>query len=397
MRLGILVPEFPAQTHAFFWRDIRALRALGHHVSIFSTRPPQQPGNHEFAAAAATETHYLFPPKPAAALTMAAHPVGLAKALGYVSRVRQTGMKGRARVAALIPSAALLARIQRREKLDHLHVHSSADAAHVAALAHLLGGSTYSLHLHGDLRVYGKDHATKTARALFVATASRPLEAQLIQLGLPQERIITITMGVETDIFVPAETPAVSDTLRLLTVARLNRAKGHSHGINAVKMLVDRGVRVHYTVVGAGPERDTLQKQIDALKLTEHVTLAGLTGEGGVMKVLQSADVFLLPSVGAGEASPVAVMEAMACGVPAVCSIIGGVPDMITDKVDGLLVPQHNEVAIASAIEDLAADSLKRNAMANAARERAVRQFSSRAGAQKLIDMIVRHRPELRQ
>ena len=88
------------------------------------------------------------------------------------------------------------------------------------------------------------------------------------------------------------------------------------------------------------------------------------------------------------DSAPVAVMEAMACGLPPICSIIGGTPDMITDGVDGFLVPQEDVAAIAAATRTLATDPDRRAAMGAAARATALRAFDHRVNAQKLYREI---------
>ncbi len=392
MKLGMLIPEFPTQTHIFFWREIEALRELGVEVHLLSTRRPTETCPHPFAAAAAVETHYLHPPSPGAVLALALHPAGLARAARYVGSLSGRGME-RARALALIPAAAELLRQARRVGLDHVHVHSCAAAAHVAALSRSLGGPRYSLHLHGDLPVYGSDHAQKSALASFVAAAARPMQQQLIeQAGLPAERTCTLTMGVDTRRFVPAAAPSPGP-LRVLTVARLNRAKGHRYALEAVRVALDAGVQLHYRIAGSGPHRDEIEAEVRRLGIEGHVSMLGSLSEDGVLAELQRSDVFVLPTVGIGEASPVAVMEAMASGVPVVASRVGGTPDMITDGVDGVLVDQADVPALASSLGRLWRDVGLRRALGEAARGRAVAQFDSRARAQCLLDEIARCGP----
>ena len=64
------------------------------------------------------------------------------------------------------------------KNIQHIHAHSCADAAHIVAMVYAMGGPTYSLHLHGDLQVYGTDHKQKSANALFVAAAASPMAAR---------------------------------------------------------------------------------------------------------------------------------------------------------------------------------------------------------------------------
>lgn len=256
-------------------------------------------------------------------------------------------------------------------------------------MAYLLGGPSYSLHLHGDLPVYGRDHAQKMKNALFVAAAARPMQRQLIeQVGLPEHRTRTMLMGVDTSRFQPADASPRQGPLELITVSRLHHCKGHQHALSALRIALDAGANLRYTIVGEGPHAAAIREHIARLNLGSHVSMLGSRSEAEIKDLLRRSHAFLLTSVGLGEASPVAVMESMASAVPPICSIIGGTPDMISDAVDGLLVPQQDEQAIAAAIRRLHDDDHFRIALGRAARSRAESQFDSKVLAQRLISTI---------
>jgi colanic acid/amylovoran biosynthesis glycosyltransferase len=394
IRLGYLVPEWPAQTHAFFWREVQALRSFGAEVTLFSTRrPPQDSCRHEFAASARASTRYLFPPRKRASLAVLTRSGRrMRDALAYLGSLHETPPKERAKLLALLPCAADLVSHAEALGITHVHVHSCANAAHLAHVAKLLGGPSYSLTLHGDLPVYGVDHAHKMARASFVAAVTRPLQAQILQVAkLPAERVPLIPMGVDTDLFTPASAkPARPGQLRMATIARLNPVKGHGYVLEALARLKRDGLDVHYTIAGEGPHREAIEAQVRTLSLGAEVTFAGTVSEGGVLEILRAADAFVLASEGMGEAAPVSVMEAMACGVPVICSRIGGTGDMIDDQVDGLLIAQRDVGALTTNLERLARDLPFRAQIAAAARERALTAFDYRAMARRLYD-AVRH------
>src|SRR5262249_41214997 len=172
------------------------------------------------------------------------------------------------------------------------------------------GGPSYSLHLHGDLEVYGVDHALKMRNASFVSAAARPIQGQLIaRVGLPPARTCTLWMGVDTELFTPPPPRISPGELRLVTIARLKNTKGHRHALGAVRMLLDRGLAVTYWIAGTGPDRGLIEDVTRQLGIGDHVRLLDGVDEQGVLELLRASDVFILPSYGAGEASPVAVME----------------------------------------------------------------------------------------
>lgn len=393
MRLLYLVPEFPSQTHAFFWREVQALRALGAEVVMVSTRrPPPNACRHEFAQAATEQTRYLFPPNWVRdAIFLLARPAGVLRALSYLAGLEESGPLQRLAAVPLILPAAKLARLARTLEASHLHVHSFANSAHVAALARVLGGCEYSLTLHGDLEVYGRDHARKTSHARFITCVTNPLRTQAMQrLGLPASRVHLLWMGVDTHHFTPKDrSPRPLGTpLRLLSVARLHVNKGHRFALRALKRIKDQGLDATYTIVGDGPAREEIEQEVLALGLSGSVTLTGTRSESEILRLLQSSDALLLTSVGMGEAAPVAVMEAMSCGLPAVCSVIGGTREMIDHGRDGFLVEQEDVDGIASCLVQLSTKPELALKMGSAARVRAVKDFDSRALAGTLLSLI---------
>ena len=391
--IGYLVPEFPSQTHAFFWRERQAIEESGVRVHLFSTRRPDPNAcPHAFAEAARAQTTYLFPPKlgPVARF-LAAHPAALARALHYIAGLRETALPRRAVLSALIGSAAQLVIECRAAGITHVHIHSCADAAHLGALAHILGAITYSLTLHGDLPVYGTDHLAKMASARFVSAVTAPLQASLQAQIDPDGRFPVIWMGVDTSRFTPdpaARATRPADRFEVVSAARLNFTKGHRFFLRAMAQLRAEGIDIHYRLAGEGPERAAIEAEIAELGLGDAVEMLGSVGEDQVLHLLQSSDTLALTSIQQGEAAPVAVMEAMACGLPPICSIIGGTPDMIQDNVDGFLTAQEDVEAIAAAARQLATDPARRAAMGQAARASAIRLFDHRNNAAALYREI---------
>lgn len=382
MRIGYLVPEWPSQTHAFFWREIRGLRSLGHDVVLLSTRkPPPDACRHRFADQARRETHYLFPPRPTT-LTRA-RVGGLVRALSYLARLNESGASRKARVAALLPSALELVRVVQEQSVDHVHVQSCADAAHLVVLAHRLGGVPFSLALHGELEVYGTDHGSKMRDAALIVPVTEPLREKVLALpGLRGANVAVVPMGVDVDLFHPTREVRDEAPFTLVTVARLNPLKGHLFVLEATRRLRDAGVDVRYVIAGEGPHRDVIETEIRRLGLEASVELTGTLGELAVASLLQRCDVFVLASE--LEAAPVSIMEAMACGLPVVCSRLGGIPDTVRDGVDGFLVDAGDIDALTDALARLASDPDEAARMGVSGRERAVSVLDYRVLARRL-------------
>jgi colanic acid/amylovoran biosynthesis glycosyltransferase len=393
LKIAIMIPEFPSQTHAFFWREIEALRSLGIDVAVVSTRrPPADACKHDFAGLAAQQTTYLFPPDWVAdALFLLMHPALVGKTLRYIASLEESSWSQRLSAIFLLLPAARLCRFSRTNRLYHLHVHSFANSAHVAAIAKLLGGVDFSLALHGDLEVYGRDHASKVKYASFIRCVTFPLRQQLLSQKISSpSKIHLLWMGVDTEYFKPKDrsTRQINDRFHLLTVARLHMNKGHRFALHAIQRLINQGLDVRYTIIGDGPAHEDIAREVRYLELSEVVDMVGTKSEADVLRILQSSDALLLTSVGIGEAAPVAVMEAMACALPVVCSIIGGTQDMINHGREGFLVPQEDVDAIVACILQLIDCPELALRMGRAARARATQMFDSRALARNLTELI---------
>lgn len=387
MRIGILIPEFPGQTHIFFWREIAALRDLGLQVQILSTRRPSPDScTHHFAAIDHGAQYCWPPPAMAVCRSLIRWPGGAAIAVQYVLRLKHSGSL--ARRIGLWLASLVLADSSRVAGVQFIYGHSCADSAHLLAMVRRICAIPYGLCLHGDLEAYGADHRPKFERAEFVLAASRrhleAAERSGVLNGIPHE---PLTMGVDLSRVIERQ-PLMDSPLRVVTVARLNRAKGHEVALQALRECSDRGIEFIYTIVGSGDYRAAIERKIHELGLGNKVIMSGALDADAVAQVLARHDVFVLPSVGIGEAAPVAVMEAMAAGLAIVCSRIGDTEDMVRDGVDGVLTEKGDASGIANAIERFASDRRFMERCGESARSRAIEQFDCRQQAMKLFRWI---------
>lgn len=390
-----LVPQFPGQTHIFFWREIAALEAQGITPVLYSTTiPPQGLISHRWSQEAMARTTYLASRNPALlARILPRLPWGLIlkEARRLPGREAKTFLMD---VMISAPAAEKLARDCARRGITHVHAHSCGRAALIAALAHYAYGLSYSLTLHGPLQDYGTGQRFKWRGAAFVSVITRALRDLLPgQLGdaLPQ-RLPLQPMGVDTSAFrrdTPYVPPVPGDPLRVFSCGRLNVVKGHQDLMQAARIMIDRGQPVQLEIAGeddAGGTgfRKDLEHRIVDLGLEENVKLLGAISAEAVQDKLKAAHVFVLASW--SEPLGVAYMEAMSCEVPTIGTNAGGVPELITSGEDGLLVPPKDPDALAETLMRLAADPDMAKSIAQAGRARVVAQFDSSRGA----DMLAR-------
>lgn len=389
LTLGYLIPQFPGQTHIFFWREILALERMGINVALFSTRPPP-PGliSHSWSEEAIARTEYLGQIKPVEAAKTA---LGISPTL-YARDVLREG-KALAKDLAISAAAAHRLRdICRDRGVSHVHVHSCGRAALVAMLANRLGGPDYSLTLHGDMGDYGIGQRLKWRHAKFATVVTEKLLSELPgHLGDDRpDRVIVQPMGVDPMVL-QRDTPYVpyagGRPLQLFSCGRLNRIKGHDDLMKSVRILLAKGIDVHLTIAGEDDDggvgyRQVLETVRDNLKLRDHVTFLGAVDAETVKSHLVSTDIFTLASW--HEALGVVYMEAMSCETPVIGVRTGGVPELIRDGVDGLMVPPQDPEAMAEAILKLAADPDMAMRLSSAGRQRILEKFSCHKGAEVL-------------
>jgi len=247
-------------------------------------------------------------------------------------------------------------------------------------------GSQINVAPHNPERAALRDGLAATfARAAAVHCVSAQIRDEATRYGLDPRQAVIIRPAVDPDYFCPAvpspfgrglgrgsETPDVP--LRLVTTGSILWRKGYEYALLAVRALLDRGVAVRFDIVGDGPEAQRLLYTIDDLALHEHVVWHGRRSPDEVLRLLQAADAFLLTSLSEGISN--AVLEAMACGLPVVTTDVDGMPEAVTDGVEGFLVPPRDPAATADALARLAASPALRRTMGAAGRERVVRDFA---------------------
>ncbi len=389
--LGMLIPEFPSQTHIFFWREIQALRDLGCEVHIVSTKKPDLSKNqHEFSKEV-VNTRYLVPfPILKVLCFLLCNLPWFFRCVSYCLGLTQSSFIEKLKAMLFIPVAANLIFFVREKNLAHVHAHSCANSAHLLALAHLHSGLPYSISVHGNLSEYGKDHHAKMRNAKFVATVTKPLQGEVLEAcpEFNEQRVPVIAMGVDLSRFAFSEAQREPGSpFKLCSISRVAFLKGHTYTLQALAKLPAE-LDFHFSIAGDGDMREALEQEVKDLGLESKVSFLGFCSEGEVIRILQETDIFLLTSFGKGEAAPVAVMEAMACGKAVVCSIIGGTRDMINDAEDAFLVKQQDPDDIARALRTLMEDDALFHRIGEKARKRAEQQFSHLANAQKLRDRV---------
>ncbi|MFL6629679.1 MAG: glycosyltransferase [Vitreoscilla sp.] len=251
-----------------------------------------------------------------------------------------------------------------------LHAHCAYPDVVGAALAARALGLPLVATAHGsDINSSGRQRllrpqirwALRAARRVIAVSA--PLADAVTELtGLPADRIACIPCaGYAPAVFHPraaGERARLRQALDIPTDTRLVLFVGHLVPVKALDVLLRAGARlrgdpsvgahVRMVLIGEGTERDTLEQLTRALGLSDHVAFLGPRPQAVVADWIAAADLLALPSH--NEGSPNVVVEALASGTPVVASRVGGIPDLVDDGVNGLLVPAGDAEQLATAL-----------------------------------------------
>lgn len=177
-----------------------------------------------------------------------------------------------------------------------------------------------------------------------VVANSRAAAEQAIHEGVSRNAITVIPNGIDVHTYPP---PRVRSQRHIVTtVANLRAEKGHDVLLRAAARITREVPDAMFQLVGDGPMHDALAAQAASLGIAHAVRFLGHRED--VPNVLHESDLFVLPS--RTEAFPNGVLEAMAAGLPVVATRVGGIPELVTDGEDGVLVPAADENALAAAI-----------------------------------------------
>ncbi|EIO9893990.1 colanic acid biosynthesis glycosyltransferase WcaL [Escherichia coli] len=216
---------------------------------------------------------------------------------------------------------------------------------------------------------------------------------RLQKMGCPREKIAVSRMGVDMTRFSPRPVKAPATPLEIISVARLTEKKGLHVAIEACRQLKEQGMAFRYRILGIGPWERRLRTLIEQYQLEDMVEMPGFKPSHEVKAMLDDADVFLLPSVtgadGDMEGIPVALMEAMAVGIPVVSTLHSGIPELVEADKSGWLVPENDARALAqrlAAFSQLDTDELA--PVVKRAREKVEHDFNQQVINRELASLL---------
>ncbi len=311
-----------------------------------------------------------------------------------VHRVRRTGFRfvGRAverhltgrpwQVSGREADAVL--NILREKRVDVLHVFFGNVAVHWLSLLRRVPGpfgvSFHGADVTGEIASEGYRDARVEVfeRAAWIACRSQALADRVAELGCPDEKLRVVRTVVPEVEFGERRVPA-DGAVRLVQASRLIAKKGVATSLRAFARLAADWPEAELVIAGEGPMEAELRALTGELGIGERVRFVGFLDEEELERLLRESHVFLHPSEGADgdvEGVPNAMLEAMASGLPVVATRHGGIPEVIEDGVNGMLVAERDDAGLARGIERLLGDAELYAAVAWAGAETVRREFS---------------------
>ena len=396
--IAYVMSRFPQLSETFILREMNTLEQMGWKVQLFPLMIQHQPVIHDEAhpwLARAQQIGWLSPAVATAqGQLLLQQPQRLLG--GWIQTVQGYLFKPREllRAVAMLPKAARMAQLMRREQIAHIHAHYATYPALVAWMIQRLTGISYSVTVHAhDIYVSQAMLARKLRAAAFVVAISeynkRFLRRHAGQAVAAKTHVIHC--GIQPELYASSRLNT-RERWEIVSTGSLQEYKGFTYLIEACALLRKQNMNFRCRIIGGGELREQLQQQINAAQLQDHVLLSGPQTEAQVRSVLATADCYVQPSIittsGKMEGIPVALMEALASQLPVIASNISGLPELVRDRSTGVLVPPADPQALATAIKTLQDDPLTSQRLAQAGRELVQREFDLQTNVALLAQLL---------
>ena len=397
MKVAYVVSRFPHVTETFVVRELNGVdSAADLELELFSLFPAVDATLHPSASGwvARLRRGSTWGALRSVAWWLCRHPRALLSATATVVRAFARKPRRLARALVTIAVASDHALAMRRLGVEHVHAHFANYPALAAWTVARLVGPSYSFTAHAHDIFRDQSFLRRlVADARFVVTISDFNRAFLQPYNLQATPIHVVHCGVDTARWpvrlraAPAQGP-----VRALCVARLEEKKGHRVLLRALGE-ADGGLeRVELDLVGPGALRAELEALARELELGARVRFHGALREPEVAALLDCADLFVLASIversGFMEGIPVALMEALAAGVPVVATRLSGVPELVRDGETGLLAEPGNTISLRAALERSISEPAASRRRAAAGRRLVEREFDAGASAARMAELF---------
>ena len=396
MRIGYFTNYYPAVSHTFIRREIRAIESLGVTVFRYALRPDEylvdkddkseEKRTRYILKAGAGEIVRCF----VAALT---RPLALGKVIRQAIKMGVHSDRGILRHLVYVAEAAVLARWCRRDGIQHIHAHFGTNAAAIAMFAWQLSGISYSFTAHGPEEFEKASLLSldvKLENAAFAVCVSSFGRSQYMRWSRPDQwpKTSIVHCGLDSAFFEGSTPP--SPIPRLVCVGRISVEKAQILLVAAARRLRDAGIVCEIVLAGDGPMRSEVEDAIRRAGLQGAISVTGWVSSQQVKAEIEAARALVLPSF--AENMPVAIMEALARGRPVISTYVAGIPELIQAGKTGWLVPAGDDIALADAMREALETPIERLAtMGDAGRRQMLEHHDALKEAAKLKSLFEEH------
>ena len=398
MKIAFLVDEFPSVSQTFVLNQIVGLKNLGHDVHIFASKSGRGVKTHDSYEKydVLNRTYYYRIPRNKAARVLKAVFLIMKYApnnYGVIVRSLNVFKYGKQAwsLSLLFMSIPLL----EKGPFDIIHCQFGTLGPFAVWLTQICPSNCKIVtSIRGyDVTVFLKEHPGMYRELFKEGDLFLPvcefLKERLIQEGCEEKKIVVHYSGIDCSKFEYVQRQRVlGEPTKVLTIARLVEKKGVAFAIEAMSRLVSKGEQIEYTVVGDGMLRESLQQLIVDMGIERQVKLLGWKTHEEVKILLEESHVLLAPSLtsagGDEEGIPNAIKEAMASGLPVISTFHSGIPELVTDGVSGLLVPERDAASLADALGYLIRHPEICDEMGRAGRKQVEQKFDTNTLNKKL-------------
>ncbi len=424
--VGYVLKGYPRRSELFIASEIWRLEQLGVPVRLFVIKGPEESEHHDVVDRILAVPRYLPDTtsltgqplrrwladnlgafRPALRAVARRHPLGLARAAVAAAaqswRARNGWRPKNLYAKELLQAVALVAEVDRAGDVENLHAHFAHGTTTVTWLASKICGLPFSFTAHAkDIYRESLNPAgllvRKLRAATFVATCTGA-NAEHLQSLAPDAEVHLVYHGLNPDFARLLEAVEEGDrsgepaALRVVSVGRQVTKKGFDVLLHAVALLRHRGVDVELVLVGEeGDATPTIHRLLEELDLADVVELRDACGQAELLRLYRGATVFALAcrvaEDGDRDGIPNVLVESMAAGLPVVSTAVSGIPELVHDGEDGLLLPPGDPVALADALARIGKDPALRERLADEGPVTVARDFDAVSNARRMAHLL---------
>ncbi|HVT43862.1 MAG TPA: glycosyltransferase [Thermoanaerobaculia bacterium] len=401
--VAVLVSRFPLITETFILREISEMKRQGQQVLLVPMLRESPPVVH--LEALPWMDSALYTPWFSRAIAAANLRMFLRRPVRYLGLLLRL-LAGTAdslsillRTASLFPKAVYLAERLTREGVRHVHAHFATHPTTMALIISSLSAIDFSFTVHAhDIFVDRHLLRWKIRSARSIRSIS-DFNRRFLESLYPEAegKISVVHVGIEPHRYRFASLRVVSDDSSesvptILCVAALKPYKGIPTLIDACSRLAGKGIAFRCLIAGEGPMRNRIEAMIERCGLRGRIEILGAQPQEAIAALMARSTLFVLPSIiaddGQMEGIPVALMEAMASGLPVISSRLSGIPELIENQRSGLLVEPGDAGALAAAIAGLLADQTMQRRIGVQARRKVCEEFELASCTARLLRLL---------